>query len=64
MASKQEQLIKEIGGLTVLELAQLVKALETEFGVSAAMPMMAAAPEQRLKLAELRLKKNLNMLLN
>ncbi len=41
MASKQEQLIKEIGGLTVLELAQLVKALETEFGVSAAAPMMA-----------------------
>ena len=28
MASKQEQLIKEIGGLTVLELAQLVKGLE------------------------------------
>lgn len=41
MASKQEQLIKDIGQLTVLELAQLVKGLETEFGVSAAAPMMA-----------------------
>lgn len=41
MASKQEALIKEIGGLTVLELAQLVKDLEKEFGVSAAMPVMA-----------------------
>ena len=43
MASKQEKLIKEIGGLTVLELAELVKGLEKKFGVSAAMPMMAAA---------------------
>jgi len=43
MASKQDQIIKEIGGLTVLELAQLVKGLETEFGVSAAMPTMAGA---------------------
>lgn len=42
MASKQEQLIKEIGQLTVLELAQLVKGLESEFGVSAAAPVMAA----------------------
>lgn len=44
MASKQEQLIKEIGGLTVLELAQLVKGLEEEFGVSAAAPAMMAGP--------------------
>ncbi|MFC2013591.1 50S ribosomal protein L7/L12 [Chloroflexota bacterium] len=32
-----------IKNLTVLELAELVKALETEFGVSAAAPMVAAA---------------------
>ena len=30
-------------GMTVLELAELVKALETEFGVSAQAPMVAAA---------------------
>lgn len=41
MASKQEQFIKDIGAMSVLELAQLVKALETEFGVSAAAPVMA-----------------------
>jgi large subunit ribosomal protein L7/L12 len=35
-----EQMIDEIKGMTVLELNQLVKALEDEFGVSAA----AAAP--------------------
>ena len=43
MASKQESLIKEIGQLTVLELAQLVKGLEEEFGVSAAAPVAVAA---------------------
>ncbi|MFA5309012.1 MAG: 50S ribosomal protein L7/L12 [Dehalococcoidales bacterium] len=41
-----EEIITTIKGLTVLELAELVKALETEFGVSAAAPiaMMAAGP--------------------
>lgn len=47
--AKQEQLIQDIGNMTVLELAELVKALETKFGVSAAMPVAAgpaaAAPE-------------------
>ena len=42
MASKQEKLIEEIGGLSVIELADLVKALEDKFGVSAAMPVAAA----------------------
>lgn len=43
--SKVATMIEEIKALTVLELAELVKALETEFGVSAAAPMaMAAAP--------------------
>jgi large subunit ribosomal protein L7/L12 len=39
-----EQMIEEIKGMTVLELNQLVKSLEEEFGVSAAAmaaPMMA-----------------------
>ena len=44
MALKSEQLVSEIGKLTVLELAELVKALEEQFGVSAAMPMAVAAP--------------------
>lgn len=40
-----QELIEEIKKMTVLELSQLVKALETEFGVSAAVPMaMAAGP--------------------
>ncbi len=36
MALTADQLIQEIEGMTVLDLANLVKALETEFGVSAA----------------------------
>ena len=40
-----QELIEEIKKMTVLELSTLVKALEEEFGVSAAMPMaMAAGP--------------------
>jgi large subunit ribosomal protein L7/L12 len=40
-----EELIQAIEKMNVLELAQLVKALETKFGVSAAAPVaFAAAP--------------------
>lgn len=46
MASEKVlNLIEEVKNLTVLELADLVKALEEEFGVSAAAPAaVAAAP--------------------
>ena len=46
MASeKVSNLIEEVKNLTVLELSELVKALEEEFGVSAAAPVaVAAAP--------------------
>ncbi|MBI2774554.1 50S ribosomal protein L7/L12 [Candidatus Dependentiae bacterium] len=45
MASKSyEKLVEDISKLSVLELSELVKALETTFGVSAAMPVAAAAP--------------------
>jgi len=44
MSTKASKLIEEIGNMSVLELADLVKALETTFGVSAAMPVAASAP--------------------
>lgn len=45
MSDKVQALIEEVKGLTVLELSEVVKALEEEFGVSAAAPMaVAAAP--------------------
>lgn len=44
MASKSyEKLVEEIGGMTVLELADFVKTLETTFGVSAAAVAAPAA---------------------
>ena len=40
----KEKLIADIKAMTVLELADLVKALEEEFGVSAAATAVAVAP--------------------
>lgn len=40
----KDQLIDAIKGMTVLELSEMVKALEEEFGVSAAAPVAMAAP--------------------
>jgi len=41
---KTTNILEEIKALTILELADLVKALEEEFGVSAAPVAVAAAP--------------------
>lgn len=41
--SKVNEILEAVKGLTVLELAELVKAFEEEFGVSAAAPVAAAA---------------------
>ena len=40
----KEQIMEAIEQMTVLELSELVKALEEKFGVSASAPMAAAAP--------------------
>ena len=44
MSDKVVKLIEDVKALTVLELSELVKALEEEFGVSAAAPVAEAAP--------------------
>lgn len=57
MSEKLDAIIESVANLTVLELSELVKALEDKFGVTAAAPMMmgampmggaaeAAAPEE------------------
>jgi large subunit ribosomal protein L7/L12 len=46
MAKSFEKIVDEIGALSVLELSELIKAIETKFGVSSAMPVMAGAPAQ------------------
>ena len=40
----QQQVVEYIKGISVLELSQLVKTLETELGVSAAAAVAVAAP--------------------
>ncbi|MCI8554505.1 MAG: 50S ribosomal protein L7/L12 [Clostridiales bacterium] len=45
MSDKVLKMIEDVKALTVMELSELVKALEEEFGVSAAAPVaVAAAP--------------------
>ena len=39
-----QEILEAIKGMTVMELSELVKALEDQFGVSAAAPMAVAAP--------------------
>ncbi|MBQ5348366.1 MAG: 50S ribosomal protein L7/L12, partial [Phascolarctobacterium sp.] len=50
----KEQIIEAIESMTVLELSELVKALEEKFGVSAAAPVAvaAAAPAEAAAAAE------------
>lgn len=43
MSEKIAELVEKIKGLTLLEASELKKALEEEFGVSAAAPMMMGA---------------------
>ena len=44
MALTQQEVVDYIKGISVLELSQLVKALESELGVSAAAAVAVAAP--------------------
>ena len=43
-ATKDQQVISLLEGMTMLEVSGLVKKLEEHFGVTAAMPMMAGMP--------------------
>ena len=54
MSDKVVKLIEDVKALTVLELSELVKALEEEFGVSAAAPaaVAVAAPAAAAPAAE------------
>lgn len=63
MSDKVVKLIEDVKSLTVLELSELVKALEEEFGVSAAAPVaVAAAPAAAVLLLPL-LRRRLSLML-
>src|ERR687887_2449876 len=44
MATDTAKLVEQLGGMTVLDLVELKKALEEEWGVTAAAPVAVAAP--------------------
>jgi large subunit ribosomal protein L7/L12 len=44
MAATKEEILEAIASMTVLEVSELVKAMEEKFGVSAAAPVAVAAP--------------------
>ena len=44
VSEKVEKMVEEVAKLSVLELSELVSALQEKLGVSAAMPVAAAAP--------------------
>ena len=44
MSLSNEQIVDAIAGKTLMEVMELVKAIEEKFGVSAAAPVMAAGP--------------------
>lgn len=50
--TKVAEIVEKVKELTVLELAELVKTLEEEFGVSASAAMVAAAPAASVETEE------------
>jgi large subunit ribosomal protein L7/L12 len=52
MAATKEEIIEAISSMTVLDVSELVKALEEKFGVSAAAPVAVAAPAAGAAAAE------------
>ena len=46
MAAKQEEILNTIANLTILEVVDLVKAMEEKFGVTAAAPVAVAVQGQ------------------
>jgi len=58
-----QEIIDKVKNMTVLDLSHLVKALEAEFGVSAAAPVMAAAAAPAEAAAEEEEKTEFNVIL-
>lgn len=52
LSAKVQKIVDAVKELSLMEVSELVKALEKEFGVSAAAPVMAAAPAAAAAAAE------------
>ena len=64
MSQKVDQIVGHVSELTVLELSELVKALEEKFGVTAAAPMMAMAAAAGAAAAEVEEKTEFDVILS
>lgn len=53
-----EEILEAISNMSVLELSELVKAIEDKFGVSAAAPVAVAAAPQLAQLQQLKKRPN------
>ena len=63
MSEKLDAIIESVANLTVLELSELVKALEEKFGVTAAAPMMMGAAPAAVAVAEVEEPTEFNVIL-
>jgi large subunit ribosomal protein L7/L12 len=52
MSLSNEQIVDAVAGMTLMEVMDLVKAIEEKFGVSAAAPVMAAGPAAAAEVVE------------
>ncbi|MFZ4759253.1 MAG: 50S ribosomal protein L7/L12, partial [Burkholderiaceae bacterium] len=65
MALNKDEILDAIGGMTVLELSELIKAMEEKFGVSAAAAVaVAAAPAAGAAAAAVEEKTEFTVMLN
>ncbi|MCB9512931.1 MAG: 50S ribosomal protein L7/L12 [Candidatus Latescibacteria bacterium] len=64
MSEKVDQMVNQVAELSVLELSELVKALEEKFGVTAAAPMMAMAAAPGAAVAEVEEKTEFDVILS
>jgi large subunit ribosomal protein L7/L12 len=63
LTANQQKIVEMVEKMSVLELSQLVKALENKFGVTAAAPQVAAAPQAEGKKEEEEEKSIVNVVL-
>lgn len=63
MSEKITEIVEKIKALTMVEASELKKALEEEFGVTAAAPMMMAGPVAGAAVAEVEEQTEFNVIL-
>jgi len=63
MALSKEEILDAIAEMSVIDIVDLIEAMEEKFGVSAAAPVAAAAPQQQLVAMQVEKRKQMMLLL-